>query len=282
MRRQDSDDHLLSDCRSSMAFSQARPPPAFPGKMRTPPRERPASAGPAKHAATGDLWCCLVLGFIAFCSYGILSVPAHDRTLSSFEAKVHDKVHFIVRALGGELEKENNRLSSTLDTERKKEVNLQNEEEVLRKQLADAHHKEEELQRSLVVKDSSYKSAQQDIVRTRTGLETWHKKSAALETKLSLVQKDATKKQMDLQRTHKQASKAEEHARQLESALNAARKKISSMEVAARRLRGQLQHEENWHQETVTKIRRYRDAEQNLMKSMDLDSDDPEATDASN
>ena len=39
---------------------------------------------------------------MAFGGYGVWSVPARDRTLANFESKMH----YVVRALGGELEKD--------------------------------------------------------------------------------------------------------------------------------------------------------------------------------
>lgn len=265
--RPDEDDDLLSDCR----FSQMRMPPRAPGIAHMPKKVPPPPAGSsAKRAATGDLWCCLMLAFLCFGSYGLWSVPSHDRSLANFETRFESKLNFVKRALGGELEKENRHLSATLQSEEQKEEELHKEDDILRKELVEAHKKEDILQRRLTQKESSYALAQKDIVQTRSGLENWHRKSETFQTKLALVQKDIVQRKGALQHSQQEAAKAEHHARQLEASLAGARKSIAELQASARGLRGQLQHEEHWHQDTVQKFRRYKEAEQTLMKSIDI------------
>lgn len=255
------DDDLLDDSRLSEAFSQVN--------RKRPARERPLAANPAKRSsACGDFWCWLVLACLTFGSYGYFSVPAQDRTLAKFESKLR----FLQRALGGETEEENRRLTSALAVERQNEVTLRGTENALQREVKAAQEAQSTLQRRLNSEESRYKSVQQDAKKARNGLQTWHRKSDTLQSRLALIQKDDTKKQSDLQRSHQEAVGAEQHVRQLERSLVESQKKITGLGVTAKNLRAQVQHQEHSRQDTVTKLRRYREAEKALMKSIGIDN----------
>jgi len=201
-------------------------------------------------------------------------VPSHHRTLANFESQFS----FISRALSGDLDKENRGLESKLRGEEQREADLRTEEEALRKELLQAHNKDQVLQQKLNREESNYASAQRDIVQTRSGLQSWHKKSDELKTKLALVKTDAAAKQSDLQRAHQQTAKAEQKQRaleqrtkQLESSIAAARKQIAGLENSGSQLKGQLKHEEHWHKDSIAKFRRFKDAEKNLIKSIEFE-----------
>lgn len=265
------DEDLLGDTSFREAFAQVKPPAKATTNTRapkkTPPCQRHPSANSAKRAATSDFWCCLILSFMAFGGYGLWTVPARDRTLANFETKLQ----FIQRALGGELEEQNRQLNSTLQGERKQEAALRKEEATLRRQLLEANNQQVLLHEKLKVKESSYEVAQKDIVKARSGLQNWHRKSDTLQSRLALIQKDDAKKQTALERSSREMSMADRQLHQLEKALEDAGKKISGLESTEKNLRGQLQKQARWRQETVSKFRRYKDAEETLMKSIELD-----------
>merc|ERR1712224_785312 len=164
-------------------------------------------------------------------------------------------------------------MGAALQDERRKELELHEGESALQKRLAEASRRQDELNKMLASKESSYRSAKQDIVKAQDGLQNWHRKSDELRSKLGLVQLDATQRHKDLQRAHQETSKAEQRSRDLETSLAAARKQIAGLQASERHLRGQLQHERNWHQDTVEKLHRFQDAEESLMKSVDTDTD---------
>jgi chromosome segregation ATPase len=233
------------------------------------PHRAPAPA-PSKRTGHGDFWCCLILSFLAFTGYGWWAIPARDRTLSNFTSSVESKLRWTYRALGGELDAENHRLNTSLQLEKQKEGELRKGEDAMKAQLRKAHSEESMLQQQLNQKEFHLKSLQKDAMQARNGLQNWHHKSDALQTRLMLVQKDDVRKQTDLQKSHHEASLAEERTKRLERELNEAQRKVAALETGERSLRGMVQKQERWHHDTVEKLKRYRDTEKTLMKSIDI------------
>jgi chromosome segregation ATPase len=214
----------------------------------------------------------MVLTFLALGTYCLLNVPPNERTLANVEKKFEEKFTHVQRLLGGAIEKENKDLTLQLAEEKKKEAGLRTEEHDLEKKLSQARNFDNELEHKLGVKESSFKAAEKDATKARQGLQNWQHTSTQLKSQLALVQKDAVQKHRDLQKSLREASVEKQHAHNLESSLVGARKQIASLEAAEKRLTSQLRKEENWHQDTVQKFRRFRNAEQALMQSIDVDS----------
>jgi len=210
----------------------------------------------------------MVLTFLGLGTYILMEVPPNERTLANLEAKFA----YVHRLLGGEVEKENKDLTLQLQAEKRKEAGLQLEEHDLDKKLFQARHIQGDLQQQLRIKESNYKAAEKDATRARQGMQSWEHTSSELRSELASVKKNAVQNHRDLQRSLREASVAEEHSRSLENALASARQQIAKLEAEQNHLTGQLRKEEQWHQDTVQKFRRFRNAEQALIKSIDVES----------
>lgn len=260
-----SDDDLLGPSRPMAQFADARPSPR--SASRKAPSRGPAAA-PAKRATTNDVWCCMVLSFLTLGGYGYYAIPSHDRNLMHFESKLRT----IERAVGGDLERENGELTATLHRERQEEAALQQGEERLKRQLAQARGDELTLQKQLSMKESSYESAEKDIIKTRKDLQSWHKKSDGLESQLGAAQRQADQQSRELGAAQRENSQVLQRSRDLQNSLAAARRQVAGLQASERRLRGQLEHEERWHADTMNKLHHFKDAEDSLMQSMGVTS----------
>lgn len=263
-------------------------PPAFPFvamKHKIPPRWEPYRRSPSpRRSWCLDVFGVLVLALVALGCHTVWRAPAKGlkAKVAYVNREIREDWHLLRRALNGDFERENERLRLEIESSRAKGRSLEREvaakgsedaslvrmKGAIKVELSQVHQQEKALQRKLSKEDSFLETSQRDVVKAKEGSQGWRQKYLDSSESLSKAHADFLQERKQVQVAGQQLDKAEVETDKLKQATIVEEQIFKNLQASERGLRSQLSLERRQEHGLSSKVRHFKEAEVDLLKSL--------------
>jgi len=227
----------------------------------------------------------MVLAGLAFGGHALWRVPAQGlrAKLAYVNTEIHENLHLLRRAVNGDLTRDHKRLQVDIararENRRRLERDVSNEgiEEAslghanmaLNIELSQAHRQEDKVQQRLNKEESSLVTSQRDVDKVRVGVQSWQQKFTSSQLQVDAARSDSAQERSKLGVVKQKIATSEQESVKLRVALLAEDQTSKQLQKSDRNLRSQLQGERLQKHGFSSKLRQFKTAEINLLKSLE-------------